>query len=291
MQKAYEAGMGFKIGRPTQRRGKRKFGIGLCMMAVALAGCVSAPNDVQQGVGFSDYQSYLAAEAARREALRNPPVAILPPAAAPMTATTAQPLPPATAPLSQDALLAARARAAIDAAAPQAVAAPAAPVVAPSAANTQVTTIASAAAPVAVPARLPSSGGISDEQDFDAVAARETIESDAARRARMQAQLVVVQPEPVPTRPASVGPSVVNYAIATSHPMGQRVYARSPLGRGRHAENCAAYRSADLAQEDFLARGGPNRDPLALDPDGDGYACAWDPAPYRAAAQAASSSR
>lgn len=284
--------MGFKIGRPTQRRGKRQFGIGLCMMAVALAGCVSAPNDVQQGVGFSDYQSYLAAEAARREALRNPPVAILPPAAAPMTAATAQTLPPAAAPLSQDALLAARARAAIDAAAPQAVDAPAAPVVAPSAANSpQVTTIASAAAPVAAPARLPSSGGISDGQDFDAVAARETIESDAARRARMQAQLVVVQPEPVPTRPASVGPSVVNYAIATSHPMGQRVYARSPLGRGRHAENCAAYRSADLAQEDFLARGGPNRDPLVLDPDGDGYACAWDPAPYRAAAQAASSSR
>lgn len=289
--------MGLKIGRPAQGRGKRRFGIGQCIMAAVLAGCVSAPNDVQQGVGFNDYQSYLAAESARREALRNPPVAILPPAAAPMTATATPTLVPATAPLSQDALLAARARAAIDAAAPQAaapqaVAPTAAPVSASGAvASPQVTTIASAATSAAAPARLPASGGISDEQDFDAVAARETIESDAERRARMQQQLVVVPPEPVPDRPQSVGPSVVNYAIATSHPMGQRVYARSPLGRGRHAENCAAYRSADLAQEDFLARGGPNRDPLVLDPDGDGYACAWDPAPYRAAAQAASNSR
>ena len=37
------------------------------------------------------------------------------------------------------------------------------------------------------------------------------------------------------------------------------------------------------AQIDFLAKGGPERDRLGVDPDGDGYACAWNPAPFRAA--------
>jgi hypothetical protein len=29
-----------------------------------------------------------------------------------------------------------------------------------------------------------------------------------------------------------------------------------------------------------LARGGPDKDPRGLDPDGDGFACGWDPAPF-----------
>lgn len=235
----------------------------------ALGGCVSAPNDVRQGVGFGDYEAYLRAEEARRAALRQPPAPIaLPQQSAPAMAQSSDPL-------------IARAQAALDANAVQST-----PLPAPAPAAT-----AALPAPASLPAPLPSAprnaGGLSDEQDFDAVAARETIESDAERRARMQSQMVIVQPVPVPDRPADSGPSVLNYAVATTHPVGQRVYPRSPLGRGRHAENCAAYRSADLAQEDFLTRGGPNRDPLALDPDGDGYACAWDPAPLRALAASA----
>ena len=46
---------------------------------------------------------------------------------------------------------------------------------------------------------------------------------------------------------------------------------------------CAKYSSSDLAQSDFLAQGGPRRDRLGLDPDGDGFACAWNPQPFRAA--------
>ena len=42
---------------------------------------------------------------------------------------------------------------------------------------------------------------------------------------------------------------------------------------------------SDLAQIEFLERGGPARDRLGLDPDGDGYACAWDPTPFRKASQ------
>ena len=43
--------------------------------------------------------------------------------------------------------------------------------------------------------------------------------------------------------------------------------------------------SSDLAQKAFLSRGGPERDILLLDPDGDGFACKWDPRPFRLAVQ------
>ncbi len=29
--------------------------------------------------------------------------------------------------------------------------------------------------------------------------------------------------------------------------------------------------------------GGPERDQFGIDPDGDGYACRWDPSPFRKA--------
>ncbi len=124
--------------------------------------------------------------------------------------------------------------------------------------------------------------GISDENDFDAVSGRQTIESDAARIERNRAQYEVVQPEALPTRPGSEQPNIVAFALSTRHPKGQSVYARAGFGgEGRAARNCAAYASPDQAQIDFLARGGPTRDRRGLDPDGDGYACDWDPAPFR----------
>lgn len=145
--------------------------------------------------------------------------------------------------------------------------------------------------PMAEDATLTPSGSsnpsISDEQEFEAVAARETIESDAERRAEMQAQRVEIAPTALPDRPADLGPNIISYAVSTRHAVGQQRYRRSPLGQVRHAANCRAFRSADLAQEWFLDNGGPERDRRALDPDGDGFACDWNPEPYRAAARAA----
>lgn len=127
---------------------------------------------------------------------------------------------------------------------------------------------------------------ISDENDFDAVAERQTIESDAARIANNKAQYEVVQPEALPVRSGDSQPNIVAFALETKHPKGQSVYARAGLGgEARAQRNCAGYASSDLAQIDFLQRGGPVRDRKGLDPDGDGYACAWDPAPFRKASQ------
>jgi hypothetical protein len=122
--------------------------------------------------------------------------------------------------------------------------------------------------------------GISDEQDFQAVSQRETIESDKARIERNRAQYQVIQPGALPTRPGETGPNIVDYALATNHPVGAQLYRRSAFG-GNSGARCAGYASPDLAQEAFLAKGGPERDRLGLDPDGDGYACGWDPSPFR----------
>lgn len=128
--------------------------------------------------------------------------------------------------------------------------------------------------------------GISDENDFDAVAERQTIQSDAARIAQNRAQYEVVQPEALPTRTNDDQPNIVAFALQTTHPVGSRVYARAGLnGAAKAARNCAAYPSPDQAQIDFLAQGGPARDRRGLDPDGDGYACGWDPTPFRKAAE------
>ncbi len=130
--------------------------------------------------------------------------------------------------------------------------------------------------------------GISDEQDFEAVSERESIESDAERLRRMQEQRVVVAPTAVPDRPGSTGPNIIQYALSTTNGVGEARYRRMNIAAGaRHERNCLSYRSDDLAQEAFLRMGGPERDRQALDPDGDGFACNWDPTVYRNAAAAA----
>ena len=135
------------------------------------------------------------------------------------------------------------------------------------------------AAPVLV-----GSNGLSDEQNFDAVAGRETIESDAQRRAAQAAARQQIDPTALPDRPANVGPNIVEYALNAPNALGQEWYSRSLLTtQARYQRNCAEYATDDDAQRDFLARGGPERDRRGLDPDGDGFACGWDPAPFIAA--------
>lgn len=131
-----------------------------------------------------------------------------------------------------------------------------------------------------------SATGISDEQDFEAVKSRETIESDKARIERNKAQYQVDQPGALPQRPAGDNTAlIVQFALATSHPVGTQMYNRSALRLGSSDAACAKFGTPDAAQDAFLNAGGPDRDRKGLDPDGDGYACGWNPAPFRAALQ------
>lgn len=223
----------------------------ICALGI-VAGCAPTVPDSASGVGFDSYSTYQNDRASRDEALttggRLPPPAEV--RATPLPST-----PDNTAREQQ---------AAMDAAA----------------ANSGVLPLE--ASPANPAPEAVTATGISAENDFSAVSEQRTIESDAARIARNRQQYKVIEPGALPTRSGSSEPNIVAYALQTRHPRGTALYNRSRLNaEARFRRNCAAYASPDQAQTDFLSRGGPERDRLGLDPDGDGYACAWDPAPFR----------
>lgn len=128
-----------------------------------------------------------------------------------------------------------------------------------------------------------NAAGISAENDFDAVSEERDIAADANLIARNREQYRVITPTAVPTRPGSDTPNIVEYALRTDNPVGTQMYRRLGIRTAaRHQRACAQFAKPDLAQEAFLAAGGPERDRENLDPDGDGFACRWDPTPFRA---------
>ncbi len=134
------------------------------------------------------------------------------------------------------------------------------------------------------PQTVAGNGGISAENDFNAVGNVRSINDDAELIAQNRAQYRVVQPTALPQRSGSTGPNIVDYALSTKHPVGTQIHTRVGINKAsRFERNCAKYASPDQAQSEFLAKGGPSRDRLGLDPDGDGYACSWDPRPFRTA--------
>lgn len=133
---------------------------------------------------------------------------------------------------------------------------------------------------------------IENDQDYQEVLRREgeaSDQDDFGAGARGGEDLLdPVIPQPIPEREGRDAPNIVAYALRTSNRVGEQIYDRSGLfAESRFQRNCAEYNTQEEAQEDFLRRGGPERDPRGLDPNGDGFACWWDPEPYRAAARAA----
>ena len=57
---------------------------------------------------------------------------------------------------------------------------------------------------------------LSDENDFEAVAARQSIESDAKRLAESRAKYVVIEPIDLPVRPGTNEISIIEYALRLS---------------------------------------------------------------------------
>jgi hypothetical protein len=111
-----------------------------------------------------------------------------------------------------------------------------------------------------------------EQQRVDAAIAERQLEE--ARR-----QLVVVQPQATVPQ-ATQGVNIALYAKQTTHRVGERRYSRPALAFGSRG-NCRRFATPDDAQRFFLASGGPERDPHNLDPEGDGFACGWDPEPFR----------
>lgn len=217
------------------------------MLVLGLSGCVQETY-YQGGVGFGTYEEYLAAREQREAALAGQTVQI-----------EQTVLPPADAKKTpEEVQMADASTTAIQ---------PAEPL--------------SATAPLVV-----DNPGISDEQDFDAVSSRETIESDRERLQAKREAYVQIEPTELPTRTKSDRPNIVSFALETTNSVGEQRYRRSGLrGQAGSERACAKFTSSDLAQEAFLSAGGPERDRRNLDPDGDGFACGWDPRPFRLAVQ------
>lgn len=150
-------------------------------------------------------------------------------------------------------------------------------------ANQTAAALASTSTQAPAPATV-TSNGISQEQDFAAVSSTRSIQDDAALIERNRQTYEVVAPTEVPQRDQDGQPNIVRYALSTTNPVGAQIYSRAGFNLQAKAQrNCAKYPSADQAQIDFLASGGPQRDRKGLDPDGDGFACGWDPSPFRRA--------
>lgn len=269
----------------------------LFLAAVTLAACGQSVPDSGSGVGFQDYNSYLReqeAAAARASTLVDPATG-LPMGTAPAAGSgfstdiaaaainRAAGMGATTAPLNATPLTATGAVNPM-AANPSAVPAydPNAPLDPNRPRGNEPTTIAGTTSEMTgIAGSAVAGGNISDEQDFNAVAARETIASDAERIARNRAQYTVIQPTAVPERAANTGPNLVEYALSTTHNPGTQMYSRSSIRLTDPNVACARFTSSDFAQQAFLEAGGPQRDRKGLDPDGDGFACAWDPRPFR----------
>jgi hypothetical protein len=245
------------------------------LAVVLMTACTPpAPPQPSGGVGFGDYSEYQRRRAAEAEALiaaqrsaslqsipgpvRNPAVPF------PSTGTGA----PTAAELAQAGVSGAASLAQTQQAYPQ----PAYP-----------ESVANQPALVSTPTASSSNVGISDEQDFSAVSSRETIASDKERIAQNRAQYQQIQPGALPTRTGDNAARIIEYAVKAPNRLGESIYKRSSLALTNHDRACARYANPEEAQEAFLNSGGPQKDPKNLDPDGDGFACRWDPTPFQAA--------
>ncbi len=236
----------------------------LAVAICVLAGCTPQVPESGAGPGFGDYNSYL------RDRTANP-YANAPVAPAPLAPTG----------FSTDVAASAIAEA-------EAGTVPAGPATAPPL-DPMPGERARGNAPAGIAETTAEMGfvtdGVSDEQEFSAVTTRETIASDKARIEANRAQYVVIQPGALPTRTGDTGPNIAEYAIATNNPVGVALYDRPAFYLVNIKIACTKFTSSDLAQQAFLAAGGPQSDKKGLDPDGDGFACDWDPRPFRAALQ------
>jgi hypothetical protein len=276
--------------------------VSLGLSVLLLAGCEPpVPDSRPAGVGFESYSEYQrrhVAEAASARAagqgalavpgpVQNAAVPFPPPAGG----TALAPVPggtgaPSAAELARAGIGAAPAGVPLYPTTPQATdpALPAGvPPANPAVADTPAYYPPGTAAPAPDP--VTTHAGISDENDFQAVASRETIESDKARIAQNRAAYQQVQPTDNPERTGASGAAVdlVQYALKAPNRLGEAVYARSRIALTRTEKACARYPSPEAAQQAFLSSGGPKRDSKNLDPDGDGFACYWDPTPFQQA--------
>ena len=110
---------------------------------------------------------------------------------------------------------------------------------------------------------------------------QQKIERDKAAilLAAARAQYEIIEPGALPNIVAGV--NIALYARETTNEVGEKLYRRPIIKARFSAAECGKFATTDDAQRYFLANDGPEKDPLNLDPDGDGFACRWSPEFYR----------
>lgn len=86
---------------------------------------------------------------------------------------------------------------------------------------------------------------------------------------------------PAPQAQAVETDALARYAQLQRHAPGTAVFVRAGGSAADAARACARAPNPDSAQLMFLSSGGPEQDPLGMDPDGDGFVCGWTPTAYR----------
>ena len=126
---------------------------------------------------------------------------------------------------------------------------------------------------------LSSDDGTLDLSQFSFEQQKIDRDKAAAFILEVRAKRIIIEPGDIPDIIAKV--NIAAYARSTSNPIGKRVFKRNYIKSNSYPNKCARFMVKDDAQRYFLANGGPELDPLKLDPDGDGYACFWNPESFR----------
>ena len=126
---------------------------------------------------------------------------------------------------------------------------------------------------------LSSDDGTLDLSQFSFEQQKIDRDKAAAFLLEVREKRIIIEPGEIPDIIAIV--NIAAYARSTDNPIGKRVYTRNYMRSSDEPNNCSRFPIKDDAQRYFLANGGPELDPLKLDPDGDGYACFWNPEAFR----------
>lgn len=138
--------------------------------------------------------------------------------------------------------------------------------------------------PIARPFKAPTAEDIAGPNLWQIIQ-REARVATGTPEPKAGAVVVVARAQAVPVvrrgpYPGST-PVLAQYAATMTQTPGTRAWPRRGGDPVRALQICRSYASVEAAQIGFIAHGGPERDPLGMDPDGDGLVCGWNPETWR----------
>ena len=130
------------------------------------------------------------------------------------------------------------------------------------------------------PENLSSDNGQLDLSQFSFEQQKKERDAAANSLLEIRENRIILPKEEIETFMDKSNINIASYARRTENLLGEKVYER--LKRKKDTvRNCSHFPTSDGAQRFFLSNGGPQKDPFNLDSDGDGFACKWNPVPYR----------